>query len=202
MFLTPVIIACVIQAIFYGIALAWLGCAIGLIGIYLNIQSKRSLVDSLTGLYNRAYIEHHLIAAKSNSRYVYSGIMLDVDYFKEINDSYGHSIGDQALINAGKMLLDVSDRNSKVFRFAGDEFIILIKVPVSRKDELEQVTLDFEEKIRKEAEKFNSEKGKPYRLVFSIGHSIYDPNVEEDEFFHQMDVEMYKEKQLHHSNRK
>ena len=202
MFLVPVIAACIVQAVFYGIACAWLGCAVGLIAIYLNIQSKRSLVDSLTGLYNRAYIEHHLVVARSNSLYVYSGIMLDVDYFKEINDTHGHSIGDRALIDAANMLLSVADRHASVFRFAGDEFIMLVKVPSSRKEELEQITKYIEDKIRIKAANFNAISDKPYKIIFSLGHAFFDPNEEEDAFFRKMDLAMYKEKQLHHGQRK
>ena len=202
MFLAPVIIACVIQALWYGISITWLGCAIGLISIYLNIQSKRSLVDNLTGLYNRAYIEHKLIAARISSRYVYSGIMLDVDYFKQINDTYGHSVGDQALQDTAKILLSAVDRHCIPFRFAGDEFIILVKVPVSKANELEAKTLEIEDRVRKATEKFNAESEKPYKIVFSIGHTFYSSKVEDDTFFHNMDKEMYKEKQIHHKAHK
>lgn len=199
MFLTPVVIACIIQAIWYGIATAWLGCAIGLTGIYVNMQSKMSHVDSLTNLYNRAYVEHKLILARASKRHVYSGVMLDIDYFKNINDKYGHSVGDEALADAANILLTACDRNSLPFRFAGDEFIILVKLPISQKDELEAKTLELIDRVNKEAEKYNASKDNDYKIVFSIGYSIYNPNENEDIFFHRMDEEMYKQKRKHHS---
>ena len=128
--------------------------------------------------------------------------MLDVDYFKEINDTHGHSVGDKALIDAANMLLDVSGRHASVFRFAGDEFIVLIKIPASKKDELGQITKYIEDKIRIRADSFNASSDNPYNIVFSLGHAFFDPNEEEDVFFHKMDLEMYKEKQLHHESRK
>ena len=202
MFLTPILLGVIIQAVWYGISLSWLSCSIGLVGIYLNIQSKMTLVDGLTGLYNRAYIEHKLVTARESQRYVYSGIMLDIDYFKEINDTYGHSVGDEALRNAARLLLTASDRNCIVFRFAGDEFIILVKMPASHASELESKVHEVEERIKAETDKFNASGETPYEIVFSIGHTLYDVHSNDDEFFHKMDEEMYKEKQKHHLNSK
>ena len=201
-FLTPIIAACIVQALWYGISVAWLGCAIGSVGIYVNIQSRNSLVDSLTGLYNRAYIEHKLLVARFNTHYVYSGIMLDIDYFKEINDKFGHSIGDAALTNAATLLINATDRQSMAFRFAGDEFIILVKLPAARYAELEAKTIEIEERVKQEAEKYNKTSNNPYKIVFSMGHAIYNTNYGDDVFFHNMDNEMYKEKQLHHKENK
>lgn len=199
MFLSPVIAACTVQILCYGLSVAWLGCAIGLVSIYLNLLSKQSLVDRLTGLYNRAYIEHKLLVARDKlRRYVYSGIMLDMNDFKAINDVYGHSNGDKALIDAANILLRATDRNCFVFRFAGDEFVILVHVEAAKADELEARTLAIEERIRKEAEDFNNKKDAPYKISFSMGHAIYEPGTADDVFLHKMDAEMYKDKQRYH----
>ena len=202
MFLSPIIITCIIQALWYGISLAWLGCGVGLVGIYLNFQSKQSLVDNLTNLYNRNYIEHKLVVARFSDRYVYSGIMLDIDRFKEINDTYGHSVGDEALRKASLMLLNCTDRDSMAFRFAGDEFIILVRVPASRATDLEAKTIEVEERVRKETEIFNSDPNNTYKIVFSMGHATYNTHYDDDLFFHNMDNAMYKEKQIHHQENK
>ena len=195
MFLTPLFLAIIIQIPFYGISVTFLGCAVGLVSIYLNILSKQSLVDSLTGLYNRAYIEHALIVAKRNKRYVYSGIMLDIDQFKQINDEFGHTAGDEALENAAKILINSTDRDSLAFRFAGDEFIVLVREPVGNAEVLESKTIALEKRIRAEMEAFNSSGKTPYKVIFSIGHTMYDPTLEDDDFFRNMDAEMYKDKQ-------
>ena len=176
MFLTPVIVACIVQAIIYGISVTWLGCAIGLIGIYINIQSKFSLVDALTNLYNRAYIEHELIVARYSPRYDFYGIMLDLDFFKDINDKYGHSLGDDALIDAASILIHSTDRDSLAFRFAGDEFIILVRAPKGNREELEARVMRIEAKVHEEFEKFDSSAKKPYKLTFSMGHAFYNKN--------------------------
>ena len=114
------------------------------------------------------------------------------------NDEYGHSSGDKALSEAANILLTACDRQAIPFRFAGDEFIVLIKVPANKKDELESKTQDIIKRIIEEADKYNSTKEGSYQIVFSIGHSVFNPNQPDDIFFHQMDTEMYKEKRKHH----
>ena len=198
MFLSPIFVACAVQILFYGLSVAWLGCAIGFVSIYLNLQSKQSLVDRLTGLYNRAYIEHKLIVARGDAKYAYAGIMLDMDGFKKINDAHGHSVGDKALTDAAKILLQATGRDCLVFRFAGDEFIVLVRAEASKPDALEARTLAVEEAIRAGAKAFSDAEDAPYTIAFSMGHALYDTTLGDDVFFHRMDEEMYKEKQRHH----
>ena len=195
MFLTPLIISLCIQIPFYGISVTFLGCAVGLVSIYLNILSKQSLVDSLTGLYNRAYIEHELIIARRSKKYIYSGVMIDIDQFKSINDNFGHSSGDDALENAARIILNATDRDSLAFRLAGDEFVVLVRAGAGKTEELKKKTLDLENRISVGTEKFNNEGKVPYKLVFSMGYAMYDKAYADDDFFRKMDAEMYKDKQ-------
>ena len=197
MFMTPLFISIFIAISFYGISVSFLGCSIGLVGLYVNIQSKISLVDGRTGLYNRAYIEHAMIDARHSKRYIFSGIMLDIDNFKQINDTYGHSVGDDALVEASRMLVNATDRNSVAFRYAGDEFIVLVRMTAGNAEELRGRTLAVMDRITAETEKFNSGREVPYRIVFSMGYSMFDTDHSDDEFFHNMDLEMYKDKHRH-----
>ena len=201
MFLAPVIIGCIIQVIWYGISLAWFSAAIGLLGIHVNVLSKQSSVDALTGLYNRAYIEHKLITARSNQRYAYAGIMFDVDYFKEINDTYGHSVGDEALREVARILLEATDRESMAFRFAGDEFIMIVRAPANRKEELEYKIESAKKRVKEGTDRFNSSGQAPYQLIFSMGHAKFDPKEADDTFFKHIDEAMYVEKQEHHRHK-
>jgi diguanylate cyclase (GGDEF)-like protein len=201
MFITPLFLSILIQVPFYGISVSYLGCTIGLIGLYMNIQSKMSLVDVLTGLYNRAYIEHAMARARRNRRFVYSGIMLDLDDFKQVNDSFGHSVGDSALIDAARLLMKSADRDSEVFRYAGDEFIVLVKVPEDNAEKLQAKTLETEKRIRENAAAFSSSNKASYKLVFSMGHAMLGPAITDDQFFRIMDEEMYRDKQKHKEQR-
>lgn len=201
MFLAPVLGGCLIQVFCYGLSVAWLGCAIGLTSIYVNLQSKMSHVDRLTGLYNRAYIEHSLVVARKKQKYCYSGIMLDIDRFKTINDTHGHSAGDRALIDAANIILKVCDWDSLAFRYAGDEFIIFIKGEAGKSDELLEKTFETEERLRRAAEEFNAEEDKEYQLEFSMGHALYNKNEPDDVFFHNIDSAMYADKQRRYKAR-
>ena len=91
----------------------------------------RSNQDALTGLYNRSAIEP--ILSRMEERYQSAGesyilLMLDVDDFKQINDTYGHTIGDAVLKSVAERLASVVRERDYVARFGGDEFLILITV--------------------------------------------------------------------------
>jgi diguanylate cyclase (GGDEF)-like protein/PAS domain S-box-containing protein len=86
--------------------------------------------DSLTGLFNRRYFELTLANELNDRRKTndaFSIALLDLDGFKEVNDSYGHPIGDKLLILVAKRLKEHLRRDDVVARLGGDEFAILIK---------------------------------------------------------------------------
>ena len=91
--------------------------------------SRLIFEDELTGLYNRRfllnYFEHKLNWDSLEAEPV-SLLMLDVDRFKQINDTHGHDIGDQALIWVAKIMKKAAGEDGLAVRYAGDEFIILL----------------------------------------------------------------------------
>ena len=93
--------------------------------------SRLIFEDELTGLYNRRfllnYFEHKLNWDALEAEPV-SLLMLDVDRFKQINDTHGHDIGDQALIWVAKLMKKAAGEDGLSVRYAGDEFIILMKM--------------------------------------------------------------------------
>lgn len=100
----------------------------------LKILNKKlenaSYTDGLTGLYNRRYFNHiydrELKRAKRDKTYI-TFMMLDIDYFKQYNDTYGHVEGDFALKSVAKVLKDTLKRPSDyVFRLGGEEFGVLL----------------------------------------------------------------------------
>ena len=193
MFLGPVVTGSVLQMLFFGISLAWLGVAIGIVAIYMSFLNQRSYLDNLTGLYNRMYLEHVYYEMQKNGANDYYGIMMDMNYFKEINDTYGHSVGDKALCDAAQLLRTAADASSMVFRYTGDEFIVIMKT------EREEQVLEMEERIRAEADRFNAAGEKPYRLSFAMGHAAYDHEKDdEDTFLKKIDVAMYENKARMH----
>ena len=100
------------------------------VGIHAIIDNMNKLAfsDSLTELYNRRYIMEILPVDLLNSALLSTNlsiIMADIDYFKKVNDTYGHIAGDLTLKNVSKILLSCIKReNDWIARFGGEEFII------------------------------------------------------------------------------
>ena len=85
--------------------------------------------DSLTGLFNRIYLEQLLAEeysiAKDNN-YPLTVIFLDLDHFKNVNDTYGHHIGDEILIHCAKIFLSHTRGSDAVARYGGEEFVAVL----------------------------------------------------------------------------
>ena len=91
--------------------------------------SRLIFEDELTGLYNRRFLLNyfeHKVNWDSLETEPVSLLMLDVDRFKQINDTHGHDIGDQALIWVAKLMKKAAGEDGTPVRYAGDEFIILM----------------------------------------------------------------------------
>lgn len=114
----------------------------GIVGSILDITERKkaeeylekiALTDSLTGLDNRYSLFQSLknsLLRQSRENFTLAFLMLDLDGFKEINDNYGHPIGDALLIEAAKKLKLCLRASDVVARFGGDEFsVILEKIP-------------------------------------------------------------------------
>ncbi|MEA3330497.1 MAG: GGDEF domain-containing protein [Campylobacterota bacterium] len=88
-----------------------------------------SLRDAMTGLYNRRFLEEFIDQVMSQAQReneTYSVMMLDVDFFKMVNDTYGHDIGDKVIVEIGKLLLDNVRNADLAIRYGGEEFIVML----------------------------------------------------------------------------
>lgn len=84
--------------------------------------------DALTSAYNRRYADEYIANLKASSPNVnFCVAMVDADKFKEINDVYGHDIGDQVLLHITKFFQNHLRQNDMLFRWGGDEFLIILK---------------------------------------------------------------------------
>lgn len=96
----------------------------------INRMNNRALNDSLTGIYNRRYINEKLpleLANASIGGHDISIIMADIDFFKKVNDTYGHLDGDRTLSQFAKIVSSSLKRcNDWVARFGGEEFLICL----------------------------------------------------------------------------
>ncbi len=85
--------------------------------------------DTLTGLLNRSHFGHLVEAAIRNSRRseeLVAVLLIDLDRFKEINDTLGHNVGDEVLIDLGKRLVEILPKGAQLARVGGDEFAVLL----------------------------------------------------------------------------
>ena len=90
---------------------------------------QRARIDQLTGLWNRRHLEERIqVEIGRHSRYggTFSLIILDLDFFKAFNDSYGHPAGDRLLKQLGTIMKDAVRTTDEAFRYGGDEFAILL----------------------------------------------------------------------------
>ena len=188
-FLIPILVGAALQFMFYGLSLAWIASAIGLVGLFMMQQNEMAYIDSLVDTYNRQYL-NHVLSAWISRGYGISGIMLDIDYFKHINDQFGHSEGDNAIRTVSAILKNSRTSNEWVFRFAGDEFIILKRTAAI--GELEA----YMDRVNTQLDAYN--RGiHPYRLYLSYGIGVIE-NGDIDAFMKQMDAKMYEMKEYHH----
>lgn len=115
-----------------------------------NIANLNSITDSLTGLTNRRYFDEALktkINKLNSSGSVLSLIMLDIDYFKKFNDSYGHLAGDDCLRQVGTTLKTILSRETDIVsRYGGEEFVVILEETEGQNAKI------LAEKIRKTVE--------------------------------------------------
>ena len=132
---------------------------VGFTAIRTNITDKKhieylSITDELTQLYNRRFfntkIEKEINRAKRENTYL-SFLIMDIDYFKEFNDTYGHQKGDFALEEVSKVLKKYTNRSSDfAFRLGGEEFGIITRL------EKEKI-IEFANNIKNEIEELHIE---------------------------------------------
>ena len=98
--------------------------------LHLNKQLRKlSITDGLTQLFNRRYIDdwiQNYAISHSDSDVSYSVILMDVDYFKQVNDSFGHDGGDEVLRHLATILANFGRERDLVGRYGGEEFIVVL----------------------------------------------------------------------------
>ena len=151
---------------------------------------EQTYVDSLTKINNRkSYGENFTKLLSQYKRYKtpFSMIMYDIDDFKQVNDNYGHAIGDKILIETSKLIKSHIRESDYIFRIGGEEFIILLTETQIKKAKL------VAEKIRVTTENdLKSNINKP--ITISIGVTEVKDSDTEDKIFKRVDDLLYKSK--------
>jgi diguanylate cyclase (GGDEF)-like protein len=129
------------------------------------------MIDGLTQLYNRKAFDRKLREAFENSSLpekAFTLIMADIDYFKKINDDYGHIVGDEALKKVANIIKETFRLNDFVARYGGEEFVIIIDIID------EQYIQDICERFRSEIEATNFKIGsETIPISISLGIAFY-----------------------------
>ena len=168
--------------------------------IFINLQESGINKDALTGLNNRRRANEYLREKRENATEQQSLVLFlcDVNYFKEINDKYGHTEGDKALIiTADAIKKTVSEYSGFASRYGGDEFLFTIKqqILIAAGTAPEQVVEKLTENLNVLCERQN----KPYRVSVSVGFVVCDDQKKPSGyFFGQADEMLYKVKREYH----
>ena len=162
--------------------------------IQLAVMDELAHKDALTGLKNKAAynkdtarLDADIVAGKA----AFAIIMIDVNYLKRVNDTYGHERGNEYLINACRLVCAIFGETN-VYRIGGDEFVVII--------EGDKVSLCqyFVKQFKAEmARKAANEALQPWeKISAAVGVAYYQPGVDKsaDEVFKRSDAEMYANK--------
>lgn len=145
--------------------------------ILMEVLKEKNLTDELTKLYNRRYLDEFIekklpIEMKNGS--IFSILFLDIDYFKFVNDTYGHDTGDKVLKKLSNTMKNSISKDDFIVRFGGEEFLIFVKNPT------EKSALDLANKINQDFAKIIfTYNGQSFSKTVSVGYSFF-PNDSND----------------------
>ncbi len=94
--------------------------------ILMHILHESSLKDGLTGLYNRRFMDQFMGDVVNNDSAQFAAMLIDIDYFKSVNDEYGHDVGDKIIKGLSQLLLTNIKGSDYAIRYGGEEFLILL----------------------------------------------------------------------------
>ena len=191
-FVCPIFICVCLQMFYYGISTIWVGIAVGYTSLMLALQNENIFIDKLTGLYNRYYLDK--ISGELKRKRKITMMMLDMNDFKSINDNFGHSQGDDALVSLAEVLEKTVGAKGTVVRYAGDEFVIILN------NGDEEAAEKCKQLIKANLEEFNKRHKKKYKLSASIGVGVFDlekGNV--DKIMEKIDKLMYEDKRAYYA---
>lgn len=176
------------QLFYLNLPFTAVGISLSVLLVFINVQNKQISIDALTGINNRRqltlYVDSELSALSKKGELYY--LIMDIDKFKSINDTYGHLEGDNALIKIASLLNSLCEKqNDFVARYGGDEFVIVCR----RRNEFEVEALKNE--ILKTVSQMNEQGELPYTLSLSIGSAKFDTSKSNDEIFAEADKKLY-----------
>ncbi|WP_420266437.1 diguanylate cyclase [Candidatus Magnetominusculus dajiuhuensis] len=116
---------------------------------FMELLKAQSLIDQLTGLYNRRYLDeitNSLCSAAVRRGTLIGILMIDIDHFKQVNDTHGHGVGDTVLKQAASVIVTSVRESDIVIRYGGEEILVLLV------DATEGKSVEVAQKIRRNIE--------------------------------------------------
>lgn len=167
---------------------------------YFHEIGNQMSLDPLTKLSNRREfgftLKRQINLLKHNDSYNLYLVLIDANDFKQINDKFGHDIGDQTLVGIGegikKVLANCRENKTSTFRLGGDEFALILH---AREDS--QVRNIMEE-INQSIQEITARESPDHKISISYGFCKYEPGTDRMDFMKKTDVELYKNKRNYH----
>lgn len=144
--------------------------------ILMDILKESTLVDPMTTLYNRRFLNELLdsnIPSRTTQDHVHSILMIDIDFFKKVNDNYGHDVGDAVIKSLANIMKESIRDSDMAVRYGGEEFLILLLN--STKENTQQIANNINEKFASEVFVSQSE---TFKKTLSVGISHYPDNAD------------------------
>ena len=170
-----------IQVMNPSIQLSWMAVTLLVIINYIYFNTLWQQIDGLTGLLNQ---QSYLYASENNKN---NGVMIfmDIDKFKQINDTYGHLVGNEILMKISQVIKDVYSAHGNCYRVGGDEFLVIVNEKTDYKS-LNDKFYDEVEQLRKSTTVFPD---------VSVGCMPFTSQDDLNLIFEKADHEMYLDKQ-------
>lgn len=154
---------------------------------------RKTQIDSLTGIYNREACQRLVMEYLNNKEsYIYGAfVIMDIDYFKQVNDNLGHKIGDKVLVDFAKLLKQFFSNMDIVSRLGGDEFIVFMKgIDENNLQKVDEKLQELCKIMNKEVE-YN---GKSQNISISVGAVVTRNNIAFEQLYQMADENLYKVK--------
>ena len=162
---------------------------------------EQALHDPLTGVFNRNYFNRFIekeVERSSRYRHGIGIVMLDINDFKEVNDRFGHQVGDRVLRSIADRLKDSVRTSDSIIRYGGDEFMVIL--PESN-GEMESVVSRIRQGVAENPEEIEDLIRTP--VTVAVGTALWHPGEDRtiDRVIAEADREMYEDKQRHGTSR-
>lgn len=161
--------------------------------VKIAVLERDLMRDPLTGTFNRRYLDSRLeeeISRARRSGLPLSALMIDLDHFKEINDLYGHLVGDQVLRHVSSLIVSQVRINDMVVRYGGEEFVVI--APDSSLEDVTRLAERLLQNLRRHDVILSGEKS--VRVTASIGAAQLEAHEARSAFLRRADDALYEAK--------